>query len=149
MLPLVLVGGWLVARKMRQEDVAVVCCLMALAGTSVLTYVQGTSLPTELRQVLVTSPLFFFATIMVTEPLTAPPTKQLRRVYAGLTDLLFVPRIHIGPIYSTPELALVVGNVFSYLVSPKLKVILKLNRKVKLAPGVVGFLFMSPGHQRW
>jgi ferredoxin-NADP reductase len=141
MLPLMLVGGWLVARKMRQEDVAVVCCLIALAGSSVLAYLQGASLPTELRQVLVTSPLFFFSTIMVTEPLTAPPTKQLCRVYAGLTGLLFVPQIHLGPVYSTPELALVVGNVFSYLVSPKLKVMLKLNRKVKLAPEVVGFLF--------
>ncbi len=141
MLPLVLLGGWLVARKLRQEDVVIVCCVMALAGSCVLTAVQGSSLLTELKQLLVTSPLFFFATIMLTEPLTAPPTKKWRRLYAGLVGLLFIPQVHIGPVYSTPELALVVGNVFSYLVSPKLKVILKLNKKVRMAPGVVDFVF--------
>ncbi len=141
MLPLVLFGGWLVARKIRQEDVVVVCCVVALVGSCVLALVQGSDLLTELQQMLVTSPLFFFASIMLTEPLTAPPTKPLRRVYAALAGLLFIPQIHLGAVYSTPELALVVGNVFSYLVSPKRKVLLKLNKKVKLAPGIMDFAF--------
>ncbi len=144
MLPLVLFGGWLVARKIRQEDVVVVCCAVALVSSGVMTFVQGSSLLTELKQVLVGSPLFFFATIMLTEPLTAPPTKNLRRLYAALVGILFIPQVHIGSLYSTPELALVVGNVFSYLVSPKLKVMLKLNKKVKMAPGVVDFVFKPP-----
>lgn len=146
MLPLVLFGGWLVVRKLRQEDVVVVCGIVALAGSCVLTVVQGGSLLIELKQLLVTSPLIFFATIMLTEPLTAPPTKNLRRGYAALVGLLFIPQVHIGSVYSTPELALVLGNVFSYLVSPKLKVVLKLNKKVKLAPGIVDFAF-KPSHE--
>ena len=141
MLPLVLLGGWLIVRKLRQEDVAVVCCVVALAGSCLLTFAQGSALLTELKQLLVTSPLFFFATIMLVEPLTAPPTKNLRRVYAALVGLLFIPQVHLGLVYSTPELALVVGNIFSYLVSPKLKVVLKLNKKVRLAPDIVDFAF--------
>ena len=141
MLPLVLVGGWLVARKIRQEDVVIICCAVAVASSCVLALMQGSSLLTELTQLVAGSPLFFFASIMLTEPLTAPPTKNLRRAYAALVGLMFSPQVHIGSLYSTPELALVAGNVFSYLVSPKLKVMLKLSKKVKLAPNVVDFVF--------
>jgi ferredoxin-NADP reductase/Na+-translocating ferredoxin:NAD+ oxidoreductase RnfD subunit len=140
MLPLVLLGGWLVARKIRQEDVVIVCCAVALVCSCVMTFVQGSSILTDLKQMLIGSPLFFFATIMLTEPLTAPPTKNLRRLYAALVGILFIPQAHIGTLYSTPELALVFGNVFSYLVSPKSKVMLKLNKRVKMAPGVMDFV---------
>lgn len=141
MLPLVLVGGWLVARKIRQEYVVIICCVVALVSSCVMTFVQGSSVLTDLKQMLVGSPLFFFATIMLTEPLTAPPTKHWRALYAALVGILFIPQVHIGSLYSTPELALVVGNVFAYLVSPKFKAMLKLKRRAKLAPGIVDFVF--------
>jgi ferredoxin-NADP reductase/Na+-translocating ferredoxin:NAD+ oxidoreductase RnfD subunit len=141
MLPLVLLGGWLVARKIRQEDVVAVCCSVALASSYVMDVIQRSSVATDLRQLLVGSPLFFFAAIMLTEPLTSPPTRNLRRLYAALVGILFVPQIHFGALYSTPELALVVGNVFSYLVSPKAKVMLKLKKRVKMAPDIVDFVF--------
>jgi ferredoxin-NADP reductase len=78
---------------------------------------------------------------MLTEPLTAPPTKNLRRIYGVLTGVLFLPQLHVGPIYSTPELALVLGNVYAYIVSPKQKVLLKLSRKIKMAPGILDLVF--------
>ncbi len=58
-----------------------------------------------------------------------------------LTGALFVPQLHIGALYSTPELALAVGNVFSWLVSPKQRVTLTLKRKARVAPSVVDFYF--------
>jgi len=144
MVPFVVLGGLLVVRKIRQEDMVWFFCVAALLSGCLITLVQGRAIPTELSQLFVQSPLFFFAFIMLTEPLTAPPTKRLQRLYAVLVGLLFIPQIHIGPIYSTPELVLVVGNVFSYLVSPKQKVALKLKRKRKLAPNIVDFAFASP-----
>ena len=146
MLPLVLFGGWLVARKIRQEDVVLVCCGVALACSCVVTLLQGNALLTHLQQMLLGSPLFFFTTIMLTEPLTAPPTRSLQRLYAAIVGVLFIPQLHIGSVYSTPEIALVLGNIFSYLVSPKAKVLLTLSRKVKLAPGVMDFVF-KPSQQ--
>ncbi len=143
MLPAVLLGGLLLVRKLRQGDMVWSFCAAALVSVCVLTLVQGNNVFTELDQLLVQSPLFFFATIMLTEPLTAPPTKMWRRFYAVLTGILFIPQIHIGPIYSTPELAIVVGNVFSYVVSPKQRVLLQLKRKSKLAPDIVDFVFKS------
>lgn len=141
MLPAVLLGGLLLVRKLRQGEMVWSFCAAALMSVCVLALVQRDNIFTELEQLFVQSPLFFFATIMLTEPLTAPPTKMWRRFYAGLVGILFIPQIHIGPIYSTPELALVVGNVFSYVVSPKQRVLLQLKRKSKLAPDIVDFVF--------
>ncbi len=144
MLPATLVGGLLLVRKLRQGDMVWSFCAAALVSVCVLSLVQGNSVFTELQQLLVQSPLFFFATIMLTEPLTAPATKMWRRFYAVLVGILFIPQIHFGPMFSTPELALVAGNVFSYIVSPKQKVLLQLKRKSKLAPDIVDFAFKSP-----
>ena len=141
MLPIVLVGGLLVARKIRQEDVVIYFCGAVLVGVSAFTLAQGQSVFTALNHLLIQSPLFFFAFIMLTEPLTAPPTRRLRRLYAVLTGILFLPQIHVGALYSTPELALVTGNIFSYLVSPKQKVLLTLKRKIKMSPYILDFVF--------
>ncbi len=141
MLPAVLIGGLLITRKLRQADMLWSFCAAAIVSTTIMTFLQGRDVFTELKQLLVLSPLFFFAFIMLTEPLTAPPTQNLRRIYGILTGILIIPQLHIGSIYSTPELALVVGNVFSYLVSPKLKVMLRLVKKNKVAPGLVDFVF--------
>ncbi len=56
---------------------------------------------------------------MLTEPLTLPPTRDLRLIYGALVGALIVPQMHIGSLYSTPELSLVCGNLLSYLVSAK------------------------------
>lgn len=141
MLPAVLIGGLLIARKLRQGDVLLCCCAMALFVLSAATLLEGTALSPALTQLLLQSPLFFFAGIMLTEPLTAPPTKPMRRWYAALTGILFVPILHVGSIYSTPELALVVGNLFAYLVSPKQRVILRLAKKIQIAPHLIDFVF--------
>lgn len=141
MLPAVLIGGWLIARKMRQEWIVLLFCVAACASTCLWSLAQGKALSTELLPLLLQSPLFFFACVMLTEPLTAPPTKKLKGIYAVLVGAIFVPLAHIGPLYSTPELALVIGNIFSYLVSPKQKVVLTLQKKHKVTPGLVDFVF--------
>jgi len=141
MVPVVLIGGWLVARKLCQEDMIWSFCAAVLVGVGMMTFVQGGTVFLQLEHLLIQSPLFFFACIMLTEPSTAPPTKNLRRLYAVLTGILFIPQIHISMLYSTPELALVMGNSFTYLVSPKRKVVLKLSKKMKMAPDIVDFVF--------
>jgi ferredoxin-NADP reductase len=93
------------------------------------------------ERLVIAAPLVFVAGVMLTEPLTAPPTRNLKRFYALLTGALFVPQLHIGALYSTPELALAVGNIFSWLVSPKQRVTLSLKRKARVAPSVVDFYF--------
>jgi len=104
---------------------------------------KGTNPFVSLGKALVDSPLLFFAFVMLTEPLTTPPTKMLRVGYGALVGLLFAPAIHVGVVYSTPELALLFGNIFSYSVSPKEKLILKLKEIIKVAADTYDFLFTS------
>ena len=87
------------------------------------------------------TPLIFFAAIMLTEPLTTPPTRKLRIIYGVLIGFLIAPQMHIGKIYSTPEIALIIGNIFSYWVSPKYKLILTLKEKIKLTSDIYDFIF--------
>jgi ferredoxin-NADP reductase len=79
---------------------------------------------------------------MITEPLTTPPTRVWRMEYAALVGLIFSPAIHLGAIYSTPELALVIGNLFSYVVSPKGKHVLMLVKKEEAGEGIYDFSFV-------
>jgi len=143
MLPVVLFGGALLVRKLRQGELVLLFVMTSLVTICIVSLLQGLSLAKELQQLLLESPLFFFAAIMLTEPLTVPPTRKLKRIYGVITGILFIPQIHLGPIYSTPELALVIGNIYSYLVSPKQKVALKLKRKSKMSSEIVDFVFKS------
>ncbi|HYX49505.1 MAG TPA: RnfABCDGE type electron transport complex subunit D, partial [Ktedonobacteraceae bacterium] len=141
MLPAVILGGVLLVRKLRQGEMVSLFITASLVTVCVVSLLQRLSVTKELQQLLVESPLFFFAAIMLTEPLTAPPTQKLRRIYGVMIGMLFIPQIHVGSIYSTPELALVIGNVYSYIVSPKQRFVLKLKRKSKISSNIVDFIF--------
>jgi ferredoxin-NADP reductase len=78
---------------------------------------------------------------MLTEPQTTPPTRHLRIMYGVLVGILFGTTFNFGFLHNTPELALIVGNVFAYLVSPKQKLFLKLKEKVEVGPGIYDFIF--------
>jgi len=83
----------------------------------------------------------FFAFIMLTEPQTTPPKRTLRILYGGLVGLIFGSNLHFGPLYTTPEMSLVLGNIFSYIVSPKEKLLLFLKEKIKLTPNIYDLVF--------
>lgn len=139
LLPIVLVGGVLLVRKLRRFDL-----VAAFAAANILTTLV-TSAPSEyvnqLQITLLHSPFFFFAFIMLTEPLTAPQQKLWRVVYGALVGLLASPSIAIAGYYFTPEVALLVGNLLTLAVSPAGRVILTLERIEKAADGVFDFVF--------
>ncbi len=143
MLPFVVIGGLLMVRKLRRTDLVASFLITALVVFSGFILFKGQALLPSIEKFFLSSPIMFFAFIMLTEPLTTPPTKKLRIVYGALTGLLYAPQIHIGSIFSTPELSLLVGNVFSYIVSPKKKLLLTLKQRLQLAPDVVNFVFTS------
>src|SRR5258708_12476876 len=118
MLPAVLLGGALLVRKLRQGEMVGLFVTASLVTVCIVSLLQGLSVLKELQQLLIESPLFFFAAIMLTEPLTAPPTQKLKRIYGVIIGILFIPQIHLGPIYSTPQLALVIGNPSSSTAIP-------------------------------
>jgi len=139
LLPFVLVGGILVVRKIRRGDLVIPFFIVSLLAIILFSLPQPPI--TTLHQVLVHTPLFFFAFVMLTEPLTTPPTRTARALYGGAVGFLFAPMVHIASVYSTPELALLIGNLFSYLVSSKRRYVLRLARIVPASAGVYDFVF--------
>lgn len=139
--PFVFAGGMLIVRKIKRGDLVGGFFIAALVATAVPAFFRGTDFIALAEQIFFRSPIFFFAFIMLTEPLTTPPTKKLRTWYGILVGVLYAPATHIGSFYFTPEIALSVGNIFSYLVSPKHKHILRLKERVEAASGVYDFVF--------
>ncbi len=139
LLPFVLIGGLLVVRKIQRFDLVASFAVVAFA-TIIATAPSG-DYATPIVQTLLHSSFFFFAFVMLTEPLTTPPTAFLRIFYGALVGFLFAPNIHIGTFYMTPELALLLGNVFSYIVSPKGRYMLTLARIEQAANDVYDFVF--------
>ncbi len=141
MLPLVILGGLLIVRKIQRFDLVFSFLLATLGTIVVFSVINGDNVLTELQRVIVYSPLFFFAFVILTEPLTTPPTRTLRIAYGALVGILFAPEVHIGSFYITPEIAILLGNIFAYLISPKAKLVLRLKEKVQLAPDIYDFIF--------
>ncbi len=141
MLPFVVAGGLLIARKIQREDMVFTFFLTVIISSVGLGLMRNSNPVDILTQLFFHSSMLFFAFIMLTEPLTMPSRKKQQLWFAGLVGVLFLPQIHIGSIYSTPELALVIGNLFAYLVSPKEKLFLKVKEIIHVAPGVIDFVF--------
>lgn len=143
MLPFVLLGGLLIIRKLRRADLVWSFILSALTAIIIFSVLKGSDIPNTIFRTFKDSAFFFFLFIMVTEPLTAPTTKWLRISFGILVGFLSAPLLHIGSVYSTPELALVIGNVFAYLVSPKEKLFLQLKERIKIGTDTFDFIFLK------
>ena len=141
MLPYVLIGGVLLVRKMRRGRMVFTFFVSVLLATIVYALLAKNSVITALQETLTTSAMFFLGFVMLTEPLTTPPTAKKQTWYAILTGILFPPQFHILSLYSTPELALIAGNVFSYITSPKAKVFPTLKQKLRITPDSADFVF--------
>jgi len=139
MTPFVLVGGLLMARKIRRLDLVASFFVVATGAILTFNFLRGWNPSSVLQQVLFYSPILFFAFVMLTEPMTTPPTRNLRILYGALVGFLFVQPVHMGS-------ALLAGNIFAYAVSPKKKLILELKEKIPIAADVYDFLF-KPNHK--
>lgn len=141
MLPFVLIGGLLLVRKLRRYDLVWSFLIAVVSVTLLVDLFTGANMAQSISSLALYTPFFFFAFVMLTEPLTTPPTHRLRAAYAALVGVLFTPTFHLGSFYTTPELALLIGNVFSYLVSPKTRLVLHLKKRRQIAPNAYEFLF--------
>src|SRR5258708_36963850 len=133
--------GVLIVRKIRRFDLVLYFFIAAFATIGGFTLIRGGDMVNALRESLIASSLFFFSGVMLTEPLTTPPTKKLQAWYGALVGVLFAPQFHIGAFYATPEIALVIGNIFSYIVSPKTKILATLLEKHQISSDIFDFGF--------
>lgn len=111
LLPVVLVFGLMVVRKVRRfEEVG--AFTVAAIVVALIQHVPFTML-------FLSWPLVFFGTMMLTEPRTAPSMKRDQILYGAGIGVLFMSMLSIGSIFMTPEFALLIGNIFAFLVSSR------------------------------
>ncbi|MFC2966712.1 hypothetical protein [Acidimangrovimonas pyrenivorans] len=141
LLPIVLIGGLMVTRKVQRLDMIGVYVLANLAAVAATTPPEMAGM--ALQQSLYYSPLFFAGFAMLTEPLTAAHGRVSRLVYGAIVGVLSSPNIQIGGFYLTPEIAFLVGNLYAWAASPKGRFKLTLLRVEEIAAGCYDYVFHS------
>lgn len=137
MFPFILIGGLLILKKIRRFKMVGIF-LLAIMGMSLII---SPSL-NGLIDFLLVSPIIFFACVMLVEPLTSPFRSLHKLIYAVLVAAAFNIYGRFLNVVPYPlELALLTGNIFSYMVTPAVRQILKLKEKIKMTHDVIAFKF--------
>lgn len=147
MLPLVIVGGILVLRKINRFRLVGTFLGAFIVFFFGQTLIQGNSLSfafTTAQFVFLHTEILFLAAVMLVEPLTSPKTIGRQLIYAAIVAFFLLPQMTIFGFTITPELALLIGNIFSYLVSPSFKLVLELKERREIGPNIMSFTFDYP-----
>jgi ferredoxin-NADP reductase len=134
MLPLVAIGAAAVLHRTRRFPMGLLFLLVAVAIVVVRFTVAGSPLEAALSVALVSLPGIFVAGFLLTEPLTLPPRRWQQLLIAALVAALFSIPFSFGPLSSTPQLALVVGNVVAFFFGQRRGIRLELVAKRRLTP---------------
>ncbi len=141
LFPFVLIVGFLVVRKIRKIVMFLVYFIFGIISIGVFAQINDREVLRTLIEAVVSYPILFLGTIMLVEPLTTPPRRKQQMVYAGIVGLFSGAQFHIGPIFSSPELALLIGNIYSYFVSFRYRFVLTFLEKKELSPTIYEFIF--------
>jgi ferredoxin-NADP reductase/Na+-translocating ferredoxin:NAD+ oxidoreductase RnfD subunit len=121
--------GLLVVRKTRLFAMAVTATSASLVTVSLSSLYMNMDVGATLLSALISGPLIFFVTIMLTEPHTIAATRRQQLVYGvfiGFASSVF-GFIPAGMHFATsPELALCIANVASFIVAHRSRIILTL-----------------------
>lgn len=145
-----LVVGALVLIKIRRLKIALLFVITSTIFNLIYLLTVSTS-PVSFADILknltllyLSYPLVFFVSFMFTEPNAFPSTYKKQLFYGGLVSFLFSVPYNIGHVvYGTPELALLIGNLFTRVVDKNAKYILTLKEKIFHNNNIVEYIFKS------
>ena len=136
--PIVILGGVLILRKMKRFTMALV-----FLAAYILYLIYGTSSGGNTHYLwleLVSTQLLFFAVIMLTEPLTSPTSLKWCLPYAVVVAIGY----SATQLKLSPEAALLVGNLFTFIVSRNRRYLLNFVGKTQEAQGIYSYAFTMP-----
>lgn len=94
-------------------------------------------------------PGLFLIGFMLSEPLTLPPRRWQQWGLAGVVAVVFAVPFALPPLYSSPELALVVGNLIAFALSQRRGLRLTYTGAKELTPSSKEFCFTVPRPARF
>ncbi|RKR76561.1 RnfABCDGE type electron transport complex subunit D [Frondihabitans australicus] len=133
-LPIVVVGACVILFRTRHLQMGVLFFVVATVSVTATYTANGFVAPLALQSALLSSPIVFFAGFMLSEPLTLPPKRWQQLALAVVVGVLFGLSLHVGPVYNSYELALVVGNVLAFAVGQRRGLRLAFVSKEQLTP---------------
>jgi ferredoxin-NADP reductase len=145
LLPFTILLALVMLRKQRNFQLFGVFALSAVAILLVNGVMFGNQTTVDvLTSALRSWPIIFMGSIMLTEPLTLPAGKQKQLLLAALVGVVFAAQLHAGPVSTTPQFALIVGNLFAVLVAGVYGTMLRLTQLNTIAPGTLELVFSKP-----
>ncbi|WP_312179000.1 oxidoreductase [Arthrobacter sp.] len=134
MLVVVLPAALLVLYRSRLLPMAGVFVLVTVGIVSVRFAASGESVLDGLTTAFTSYPILFFAGFMLSEPLTLPPLRWQRLAEAAVVGVLFATPLSFGPVFMSPELALLIGNLLAFAVGQRGGISLRLRETRELTP---------------
>jgi ferredoxin-NADP reductase/Na+-translocating ferredoxin:NAD+ oxidoreductase RnfD subunit len=137
--PVVFIGGLLVLRKIKRYLMVIAFEITALSVIAWQTYLNQSASQVwhNVWLAIISTPLLFFAYIMLTEPLTSPRHLERYLPYAVLVGFLY----SYITLRLSPEEALLIGNLFTYLLEPSRRMLLKFEQRIEEANGIESYVF--------
>lgn len=139
--PFTVLLGLAVVRKIRRFTMVMTFGVIALILQAFVLFLGHREIGDNLKSVMLSSPIVFLASIMLTEPATMPPKRTQQMIFAAGVAVLYVMAWHIGPLRIYPETALIIGNIYAFIVSPKFRVRLTLTEVQKISDKVYNYVF--------
>jgi len=136
--------GMLILRKTRRFTLYIVFVLTAAAMMLLVSSIHGVAAGSALYTLIFSYPLVFLGTIMLTEPTTMPAGRFYQGLYAAIVGVLFSAQLDLGFVSTSPHIALIIGNIFSLLVSPKQGIRAVLKGRTGIGNNLYDFAFSMP-----
>ena len=143
--PVIIIGAFLVLYRTQRIVVGVTFIVLATAFATTVAVIGGQELGPALGQVLLQSPIIFFAGFMFSEPLTLPPRRWQQLLEAVVVAFLFAVPLPIGPLTNSPLFALLVGNLLAFVLGQRRGIRLTYLGKEQLG-GTTWELSFRPAH---
>jgi ferredoxin-NADP reductase len=137
----VLVAGLVIVWRIRKLAMAALFVLAVCAVMIPTLVANGMAVPAALATPFLSTAAVFFAAFMLTEPLTLAPRRWQQLGIAVVTGALFALPYHVGPIFSSPELALIIGNLLAFVVGQRRGVALTVRESRRLGGDVHELVF--------
>lgn len=112
-----LIASVVVLYKTRQVALGGIFVGVGLVAVVVSGLMRGEEIVSVVLTGISSWPLIFIAGFMLSEPLTLPPRRWQQYCVAVVMALLVALPFHVGTLYSSPELAIVVANIVAFFLA--------------------------------
>jgi ferredoxin-NADP reductase len=135
LLPVTVVLGFAVLYRTRRWEMAIVFVVAVVLLTFWVYGGNGAPLAQTLLEPFTTFSTIFFAAFMLSEPLTMPPHRWQQLIEALLVAVVFTVPFSVGVFSTTtPQFALLVGNLFAFAFGQRRGIRLDFLGKQRLTP---------------